>query len=283
MITVRGRSLVIPIQERQIGTEYDDAVETRVFWLDRFRSGGIDISHLGFRIDLEYANEKKDTCLLDKEILEDGIRLTWQIPSSSLQDTGTVWVSIRGIDENGTMKWASNRGALYVGTSVNTPSSSGPLTELEQIETELQKVQNNLDAAVNAMNGRVEDCEDQVETSLEQASQALGAAQSAIQQAAGSVKEAEAWAHGRDDFPERKNDNAMYWSGKAQEHEAEAKNQKNIATGEADRATNEADRAAMYADFVEPDFLLEDNRLYIKGGNPVEFCMADNKLCFKLA
>ena len=54
MITVRGRELVIPVAERQIGTQFDNNSETRQFKINRLTVGGIDISNLDFRIDLRY-------------------------------------------------------------------------------------------------------------------------------------------------------------------------------------------------------------------------------------
>ena len=68
MITVRGRELVIPVAERQIGTQFDNNSETRQFKINRLTVGGIDISNLDFRIDLRYGKETKDTDVLEKEI-----------------------------------------------------------------------------------------------------------------------------------------------------------------------------------------------------------------------
>ena len=53
MITVRGRQLVIPRDENQIGTTYDDNSEVRRFLIDRVTFGGIDLSHLNFRLRYE--------------------------------------------------------------------------------------------------------------------------------------------------------------------------------------------------------------------------------------
>ena len=70
MITVRGRELVIPVAERQIGTQFDNNSETRQFKINRLTVGGIDISNLDFRIDLRYGKETKDTDVLEKEITD---------------------------------------------------------------------------------------------------------------------------------------------------------------------------------------------------------------------
>ena len=79
MITVRGRELIIPESERQIGTPYDSNSEVRQIRISRLTAGGGDISYLDFRLDLRYGNEKKDTALLDKEISDAEIILTWTV------------------------------------------------------------------------------------------------------------------------------------------------------------------------------------------------------------
>lgn len=114
MITVRGRTLIIPESEKQIGTTYDNNSEVRHIRISRVTSGGIDIASLNFRLDLEYADKVLDTCLLDVEVGEEYILLTWTIPDTCIAQMGTVWIAVRAYDENGTVKWATNRGFVYV-------------------------------------------------------------------------------------------------------------------------------------------------------------------------
>jgi len=66
---------------------------------------------------------------------------------------------------------------------------------------------------------------------------------------------------------------------------SDAAAQSSIASMEANRAQTEADRAAQYADIVAPGFYVDiDNMmLYMKAGVGVEFIMADNTLCWKIA
>lgn len=147
MITVKGRELMIPPMEREIGTTYDESAEVRIFRIDRVTAGGIDLSHLNYRLDLEYQGEQKDTSLLDIEVREDSILLTWTIPHSCLTTAGTVWIAIRGYDDNGTVKWASNKGSVYVEDTIDTPGSNPPgLTELEQLERRIDEKTDTLDA-----------------------------------------------------------------------------------------------------------------------------------------
>ena len=85
MITVRGRELVIPVAERQIGTQFDNNSETRQFKINRLTVGGIDISNLDFRIDLRYGKETKDTDVLEKEITDEHVILTWTVSAASVK------------------------------------------------------------------------------------------------------------------------------------------------------------------------------------------------------
>ena len=47
-------------------------------------------------------------------------------------------------------------------------------------------------------------------------------------------------------------------------------------------AKNEADRASMYANFATPDFIIQDNRLYMNEKKTFDFAVSDNRLYIKL-
>ena len=148
MITVRGRELVIPVAERQIGTQFDNNSETRQFKINRLTVGGIDISNLDFRIDLRYGKETKDTDVLEKEITDEHVILTWTVSAASVQQVGTVWIALRGSDDFGTIKWATNQGFLYVGKTINTPDGAQTaLSELEKLEKRIDQKTESMDAA----------------------------------------------------------------------------------------------------------------------------------------
>ena len=148
MITVRGRELVIPVAERQIGTQFDNNSETRQFKINRLTVGGIDISNLDFRIDLRYGKETKDTDVLEKEITDEHVILTWTVSAASVQQIGTVWIALRGSDDFGTIKWATNQGFLYVGKTINTPDGAQTaLSELEKLEKRIDQKTDSMDAA----------------------------------------------------------------------------------------------------------------------------------------
>ena len=147
MITVKGRTLIIPEIERQIGTQYDSNSETRQIKINRLTPGGIDLSNLDFHLDLRYGKDTKDTAILSKEITEDAIILTWTVSAASVAQIGTVWIAVRGSDDFGTVKWATNEGNLYVGKTINVPEGTDlKLTEFEQLEKKITEKTANLDA-----------------------------------------------------------------------------------------------------------------------------------------
>ena len=148
MITVRGRELVIPVAERQIGTQFDNNSETRQFKINRLTVGGIDISNLDFRIDLRYGKETKDTDVLEKEITDEHVILTWTVSAASVKQVGTVFIALRGSDDFGTVKWATNQGYLYVGDTINTPDGAEmALSELEKLEKRIDQKTESMDTA----------------------------------------------------------------------------------------------------------------------------------------
>lgn len=197
LITVRGRELIIPESERQIGTQYDSNSEVRQIKVSRLTAGGVDISHLDFRLDLRYGNEKKDTALLDKEISDEDIILTWTVGPNSVKEVGTVWIAVRGSDDFGKVKWATNQGYLYVGKTIDTPSGEGvDLTEMEELEKRLDQKTAELDTAekkrVEAENIREENEQQRLNNEREwqvQGEKAVQAAKDA--QAAASAAEKE--------------------------------------------------------------------------------------------
>lgn len=286
MITVSGRTLIIPLSERQIGTTYDNQAEIRTFCLSRSVPGGIDLSHLEFRIDVMLAGNTYDTCKPDKEVYDDKIILVWQIPESSVSAAGTVWVSLRGIDSSGSLKWASNKAAFYVEGSVDTPANYNGLSELEQFEIKadyaiahseqtLEDVKQLVAQTVTELEEKNSEILQTAETAVQNADTARLEAENTLAEAskyAADLKdyasESEAWAHGHENYPDNDTDNSKYWSGRAKDYR--------------DKAKNEADRASAYADYVEPDFLILDNRLYVNGDSTVNFALDNNRLYFKL-
>lgn len=233
MITVRNRTLIVPEGERVIGTDYDSNSEVRQFRVEK-APGGIDISHLVFRLDLMYQGETYDTCKLEKEEHDDYMILTWTVAVGNVSHPGTVWISLRAIDEAGSVKWGSNKAAVYVQASVNTPGNISGMAELEEYE---KKVEESLQKSAEALSAANE--------ATIRAEEAVGTAEKAATEASGSAENAEdfadfaeAWAHGKDGYQEQEENNSKYWS--------------DLAKGNAETATKQAEIAKNYAESVAP-------------------------------
>lgn len=268
MITVKGRILVIPASERQIGTDFDNNSEVRIFCVNRISPGGIDISHLLFHLDLEYAGKQKDTCMLTKEVGEDAILLTWKIEDTSVAIPGTVWVNIRGTDDYGTVKWGSNKGALYVKDTVNTPKNFEGLTELEQIEAFAKNIMETEDGRVKNEAERVEAEKEREETFEE--------LKTDFEDAVKVAKTAKSWAVGETGLREGEDeDNSKYYCEQAKnskENAEEAAKQAELyAAGLVDRGIYDAAVTYDKGDFV---FYKESTWLALQDGllgvEPVE-------------
>ena len=216
MILIENKELLIPNNERYIGTTQDALSENRYFRVRRVTQSGVDMANLTFRLDLKYPETRKiysfetsssrvgrivrvnarawtkqyqdagtylftydgsawtysgqtvdlakigvsiyftpasgdtvtvavtftdaagDTVILDKEVTDDHINLTWQISDTQLSAPGSVLISLRASDEVGTVRWASYYATLYVEQNGYMPSDySGTLSEMEQLENDL--------------------------------------------------------------------------------------------------------------------------------------------------
>ena len=249
MITVRNRTLIIPEGERVIGTDYDSSSEVRHFGIER-APGGIDISHLAFRVDLQYEGKIYDTCMLERIECYSSIVLTWNIAATNVAHPGTVWISLRGVDENGTVKWGTDKAPVYVRGSVNTPANVG-ITEFEQYEKKVEDALKKMDETKSAADQATE----RANAAVQEAEKSIEGASKSATSAAGMADLSEAWAHGKTGYQDNDKDNSKYWSDQSKHRAEEAKTS-------AEDAKNEADRAAGYAESVSP---LEDKGLYVTG------------------
>lgn len=94
-------------------------------------------------------------------------------------------------------------------------------------------------------------------------------AQAAATEAGRYNTASESFAHGgTGERPGEDTDNSKYYSEQAEK--------------EYQRAKDEADRAGIYANFIEPEFILVDNRIYIKESKTVQFVLYGNQLYYKL-
>ena len=252
MITVKGRELIIPRSERQIGTPYDNNADVRHIRIDRVTSGGIDIANLNYRLDLEYANNVLDTCLLDVEVQEEYILLTWTIPDTCLTQKGTVWIAVRAYDENGSIKWATNRGAVYVGHTIfDGPAYTGKLSELEQLEERITQKTEILDTNESerkeAEEQRKVNEERRVNNEAEwqrQAETAINTANETLREAKEQAGIATQKATESTQKAKESSDSATAAAGSA----ADAREKAAGATQKAQEAKNSADDAKRYAE-----------------------------------
>lgn len=158
MILVKNRELLVPENERFIGTTYDHLSENRQFKLPRVAQNGVDLSALTFRLDLKYSNDSYDTVILSKEIEDEYLVLTWEILSAVQQVPGTLYIALRAADGENTVRWASFGAVMYVERHLNTPGNyTGDPTEIEQMELDheyfkrvIQELESHLDYAHDA-------------------------------------------------------------------------------------------------------------------------------------
>lgn len=78
-------------------------------------------------------------------------------------------------------------------------------------------------------------------------------------------------------------DDAESAAAMAQTYATNAEGFSDTAAQSASDASNSADLAAEYARIAQPDFIIENNRLYLKDNNIDDFVVANNRLYVKLA
>lgn len=118
MIIVKGRELLIPGNERYIGTNYDAGMENRLFRIPRYSQSGTDLSDLTFKINLIFDGDPLDRAEMTKAIDDDYIYLTWTVTEAQVAVTGTVFVCVTGNDTNDTVKWSSFQAPFYTEKSL---------------------------------------------------------------------------------------------------------------------------------------------------------------------
>lgn len=111
------------------------------------------------------------------------------------------------------------------------------------------------------------------ESAHESQTVAAGSASQAAQSAGAAEdfsKESESHSHGGTGTrPGEDTDNSKYYSEQSR--------------SEYEKAKEEADRAEKFSGFVKPQFLLVNNRLYLKRGGTVSFIVANNRLYYKMS
>lgn len=146
MIIVKNRELLIPNDERFIGTTYDANTENRVFRVPRYSQSGTDISDLVFKIILFYNGDPIDRKEMEKTVDDDYIYLTWTVTAEQTSVLGTIFVCITGNDTNDTVRWSSFQAAFYTEKSLGTDLETEFLNVIETVRHE----ETNRKAAIDA-------------------------------------------------------------------------------------------------------------------------------------
>ena len=131
MITInKDRTAYIPENDRHIGFENDNLVETRYFDI-----ADDDVSDFHFKLDIA---DTLDIIDLEKETLEDGrCVLVWKITSTVIGEGGIIRAQLRAFDENGERVWHSHIMDFLADSSVNGEKlidDERTLSEFEQLE-----------------------------------------------------------------------------------------------------------------------------------------------------
>lgn len=128
MIKINGRKAIMSPNERKIGFENDNAVESRCFLIS-------DPSLVGFSFKLD--TDSGNIIDLEKKISEDGKSavLTWNITSGMLSD-GNIVAQLRAYNENTEQIWHSELMFFIVQGSLNAVSgvTDREISEFEEIE-----------------------------------------------------------------------------------------------------------------------------------------------------
>lgn len=118
MIIVKNRELLIPENERYIGTNYDAGMENRLFRVPRYSQSGTDLSDLTFKINLIFEGDPLDRAEMTKAVDDDYIYLTWTVTEAQVAVTGTIFVCVTGNDTNDSVKWSSFQAPFYTEKSL---------------------------------------------------------------------------------------------------------------------------------------------------------------------
>ena len=138
MIIVKGRELLIPENERYIGTTYDDNSTVRTFRIPRFHEDGMDKSQLDFYVIINYDDgSDPDAVGVVKAVNDDYIVLEWDVGEDITEHSGCLYLWVRGFDHTGTVRWSSFPGVFYIETSGTEPSD---LSDLEERISEEDKL-----------------------------------------------------------------------------------------------------------------------------------------------
>lgn len=110
------------------------------------------------------------------------------------------------------------------------------------------------------------------------------AAQASQTAAAGSASQAAQSAGAAEDYSKESESHSHGGTGtRAGEDTDNSRYYSEQSRKEYERAKEEADRAEKFSGFVKPQFLLANNRLYLKRGSTVSIVVANNRMYYKIS
>lgn len=156
MILIKRRQMIIPKDEKYIGTVNDANVEARTFRIDRYTETRSDLSAHTFKLLTEDEGNTKVTSYLDKMVTDEFIDLTWNITGAEVGTSGVLFAQIKAFDDSGLVRWNSFKGEFICLENLLESEGGGTLTDFERLEAKVNK-------AIEEINGstikttRVED------------------------------------------------------------------------------------------------------------------------------
>lgn len=133
--------MLIPNEERYIGTTFDENSEVRTFRISRYTQTDIDLSAFTAKADIFHCDtETTDRADLEMEVQAKYILLHLYITAGMVATPGTRLIDLKLFNDDGEVKWSSYKGAFYVEDPFVTPSATSEnLSELEQLEARINR------------------------------------------------------------------------------------------------------------------------------------------------
>lgn len=125
--------------------------------------------------------------------------------------------------------------------------------------------------------------EDSIKKVAENVSKDAATAALKAKNAAASASQAEQSAEAANDYSKESESHSHGGTGTRQGEDTDnSMFYSELSRIEYEKAKQEADRAEKFSNFVKPEFLLVNNRVYLKRGGTVKFIVANNRMYFKL-
>ena len=138
MIIVKNRELLIPANERYIGTPQDNLTDMREFRLDRIVQNGYDLSSLTFRIDLKYPSPRKVyTFTTSTSRSGRSVVVKTQIYTAAYPNAGTKTFTFNGTKWNdGSQNLDLDEIGVAITYTPNTGDTITVVTTVAEVETD---------------------------------------------------------------------------------------------------------------------------------------------------